>query len=78
MGPKHRGGDDGDQQVTPIGAAMQWVGRIFAAGLMMVLPGLAGQWIDGKLGTSFIVLLGFIVGLSTSLYYLILVTRQKP
>jgi hypothetical protein len=77
MGPNNSGGDDEDLQVTPIGAAMQWVGRIFAAGLMMVLPGLAGEWIDGSLGTSFFVLLGFVVGISTSLYYLILVTRQK-
>ncbi len=59
-------------------AAMQWVSRIMAAGMMMVLPGLAGQWLDGRLGTGFIVLIGFAVGLTWSIAYLIAITKPKP
>jgi hypothetical protein len=57
-------------------AAMQWVGRVFGAALMMCLPGLAGQWLDGKLGTGFIAITGFALGLVASMAYLIGVTRQ--
>ena len=62
--------------VTPMAAAMQWVGRIFGAALMMCLPGLGGQWLDRRLGTNFIVLVGFAVGLAASMAYLIAATRQ--
>ncbi len=75
----------------PMAAAMQWVSRIMAAGLMMVLPGLAGQWLDGWLveehlvegqrGTGFFVLIGFAAGLTLSIAYLIAITkppRKKP
>lgn len=58
-------------------AAMQWVSRIMAAGLMMVLPGMAGQWLDGRLGTSFLVLVGFAAGLTMSIAYLIAITKPK-
>lgn len=60
----------------PMAAAMQWVARIVAAGLMMVLPGLAGQWLDGRLGTGFIVLLGFSLGLIGSMVYLLAITKS--
>ncbi len=61
----------------PMAAAMQWVSRIMAAGLMMVLPGLAGQWLDKRLGTGFIVLAGFAAGLAMSIAYLIAITKPK-
>ncbi|MEQ8211251.1 MAG: AtpZ/AtpI family protein [Lacipirellulaceae bacterium] len=60
----------------PMAAAMQWVSRIFAAAMLMVLPGLAGQWLDGKLGTSFLVLIGFAGGLIAGMAYLIAQTKQ--
>ena len=65
------------QPVHPIGAAMEWVSRIMAAGLIMVLPGLAGDWIDGRLGTGFVALIGFAFGISISLVYLLAVTRKE-
>ncbi len=58
-------------------AAMQWVSRIMAAGLMMVLPGLAGQWLDGRLGTSFLVLVGFAAGIWIAIAYLIAITKNE-
>lgn len=67
----------------PMGVAMQWVARIVAAGLMMVLPGLAGQWLDRKLGlderlgTGFLVLVGFALGITFSIWYLIAITKPN-
>jgi hypothetical protein len=43
--------------------AMEWVAKITTVGLEMVLPGLAGRWLDAQLGTSFLVLIGFALGL---------------
>lgn len=60
----------------PMAAAMQWVSRVFAAALMMILPGLGGQWIDERWGTRFIGLAGFAVGLVVGVTYLIAATRQ--
>jgi len=61
--------------VHPMAAAMQWVARVMAAGLMMVLPGLAGQWLDGRLETGFLALVGFAVGITVSIAYLIAITK---
>jgi hypothetical protein len=59
----------------PFAIAMQWVGRIFAAVLMMCLPGLGGQWLDRLWGTHFIGLAGFVLGLVVGVAYLIAITR---
>ena len=54
---------------------MEMVARVMAAALMMVLPGLGGQWLDRQLGTGWLALLGFAFGISVSIYYLIVVTK---
>lgn len=51
------------------------VARVMAAAAMMVLPGLGGQWLDRRLGTGWLALLGFACGISVSIYYLIVITR---
>jgi hypothetical protein len=56
-------------------AAMEWVARIFAAALMMCLPGLGGQWLDGLWGTGFLGLAGFALGLIGGMMYLINATK---
>jgi hypothetical protein len=61
----------------PMAVAMQWVARIFAAALMMFLPGVAGQWLDGKLGTGFIGPAGFVIGLVGGMMYLISATKAE-
>jgi hypothetical protein len=35
---------------------MAWVSRITAIGLTMFLPGVAGSWLDGRLGTRFAIM----------------------
>ena len=66
-----------ERPVDPMAAAMQWVSRIFAAAMMMVLPGVAGFWLDQKLGVGFIGLVGFAFGLVGGMAYLIAATRSK-
>jgi hypothetical protein len=56
-------------------AAMEWVARIFAAALMMCLPGIGGQWLDQLWGTNFIGLAGFAIGLVGGMMYLIAATK---
>ena len=56
--------------------AMQWVARIIASAVMMVLPGLGGQWLDQRWGTGFIGLAGFAIGLIAGMMYLIAATRS--
>lgn len=59
----------------PMAIAMQWVARVFAASLMMTLPGLGGQWLDRRWGTSLAGPAGFALGLVGGVVYLIAVTR---
>jgi hypothetical protein len=49
---------------------MEWVSRVLAISLEMVLPGLAGQWLDTKFGTRFLVLVGFALGVSVAIWHL--------
>jgi len=61
----------------PIGVAMEWVSRIMAVALEMVLPGLAGQWLDQRWGTSFLALLGFAFGLTVAIWHLLVFANQS-
>lgn len=61
---------------SPMGIAMEWAARIMAVALEMVLPGLAGMWLDRRLGTRFLVLLGFAFGLVAGMWHLIRATRD--
>ena len=69
-----------EPQISPIGAAFTWVGRITAIGLVMVLPGITGDWLDQQLETTILepvgFLLGFVLGL-TSVVRLATAKQQK-
>jgi len=44
----------------------------------MVLPGLAGFWVDQQLGTLFLfMLIGFVAGCSTGIWHLIQMTKKR-
>jgi hypothetical protein len=49
-------------QESPIGEALGWSARIIAIGLTMFLPGVAGNWLDKRLGTPWLGPLGLVVG----------------
>jgi len=55
---------------------MEWVSRVLAISLEMVLPGLFGQWLDGKFGTRFLVLFGFALGISAAIWHLTRLGKQ--
>jgi len=55
---------------------MVWVSRITAIGLTMFLPGVAGGWLDARLGTAFLAPLGMVAGLGMALMMLIQLTAR--
>lgn len=61
---------------SPIGEAMTWVSRIVAVGLTMFLPGVAGGWLDARLGTGFLGPLGIALGVATAILWLLQLTRR--
>jgi hypothetical protein len=61
-------------QKSPFTVALEWVSRITAVALVMVLPGLAGYWLDSKLGTGFLMLAGFVFGIVGGMYSLLALT----
>lgn len=42
--------------------AVEWVARITAVALLMILPGIGGHWLDGQFQTGFLALVGFAFG----------------
>jgi len=74
---------DPPDQWSPIGVAVQWVSRIMTVTAEMVLPGLAGQWLDDRYNTGFLALLGFAFGLTAGIWHLLAMvqadaTKSKP
>lgn len=65
-----------EPQGSPVGEAMVWVSRITAIGLSMFLPGVAGGWLDQRLGTRFLGPAGFVVGFVSALAWLAQVGRR--
>src|SRR5687767_3144833 len=62
---------------SPMSIATAWASRIMTVSLEMVLPGLAGLWLDGKLGTQLVfMLLGFAVGATMAFWHLLRMTKQ--
>ena len=64
--------------VSPVGEAMVWVSRIMALGLTMFLPGVAGGWLDARLGTRLFGPLGLVGGLSTAVFLLSRLATPRP
>jgi hypothetical protein len=57
--------------------ATNWVSKITVVALEMILPGLAGLWLDNRLGTGFLALLGFVLGVPLGIRHLIAMTKSK-
>jgi hypothetical protein len=60
---------------SPIGDALVWSSRIMALGLMMFLPGVAGNWLDERLGTRFLGPVGLVLGFAVVLLRLVQIGR---
>lgn len=61
---------DDKRRVSPVGEAMAWVSRIMAIGLTMFLPGVAGGWLDERMGTRFLGPSGLVLGLGAAILWL--------
>ena len=62
---------------SPIGEAMVWASRIMAVGLVMFLPALAGNWLDARLKTNFLGLIGLGLGFTAGLSWLVRMSTPK-
>ena len=62
---------------SPVAIAYQWATRIMVVSLEMVLPGIAGYWLDEKLGTVVLfMLVGFAFGTIAGVAHLIQMLRS--
>jgi len=57
----------------PYGLAIQWVSRILAIGFVMVLFGLAGQYLARKLGQEWLNPAGWLIGMVLGFMVLLIV-----
>ena len=57
---------------------MEWVARITTVGLEMVLPAIAGHYLDKYLGTGYWVIVGLIVGGVVGFWHLLQMTKVLP
>lgn len=57
--------------------ALIWISRITTVGLEMVLPAIAGQWLDSKLQTSFLGVVGLVFGVIAGFWHLMVMTRPR-
>ena len=61
---------------SPTARAAQWATRIMTISLEMVLPGLAGYWLDTRIGTKFVfMLIGFALGGTAALKHLLYLAK---
>ena len=61
---------------SPIAAAIAWVSRITTIALAMVAPGVVGGWLDKRLGTTWLGLVGLAIGLAGGLALLVNLTKN--
>lgn len=76
----HRGNQvsDSTDDRSPLAKAYQWSARIMVVALEMVLPGLAGHWLDQQLGTVVLLMLvGFALGGTAAVVHLIRMVRAE-
>lgn len=62
--------------LTWIAKGIQWVSKITTVALEMVVPALIGMWLDQKLGTLFLGLLGIILGVPLGIWHLMKMTKR--
>ena len=69
---------DPSPKPNPLAVAMEWVAKITTVGLEMVLPGVAGHYLDRRFGTSFLAISGFVLGVTVGIWHLIQWTKPTP
>ena len=62
----------------PLAVGSEWAARITTIAIMMVLPGIFGQWLDERWETQFLGMGGFIFGNVAGIWYLLKMTGAEP
>jgi F0F1-type ATP synthase assembly protein I len=57
-----------------IAAAVQWVSQITSVALEIVLPVVLGRWLDQRWGTSYLTLIGALIGPPLGFWHLLALT----
>ena len=64
-------------QRSPSAIAYQWASRIITVSIEMVVPGLAGYWLDQRIGvTPLLTVIGFGAGLVLGIWHLIRMSNR--
>lgn len=67
-----------DDPMPPSALAGWWVGRLTFVGLLMVIPGLLGFWIDSRIGSVAVFgVVGFVGGSVLAIRYLLRLTASQ-
>jgi hypothetical protein len=56
---------------------MEWVAKITTVALEMVLPAVAGHFLDRRWGTNFLALIGLGLGMTVGMWHLLQMTQPK-
>ncbi|MCA9247391.1 MAG: AtpZ/AtpI family protein [Planctomycetales bacterium] len=63
---------------SPVAVALGWSSRIMSVSLEMVVPGLIGNWLDGRFQTSpWIMVIAFAAGGAVAILHLIQMTKPS-
>ena len=63
---------------SPVAIAASWASRVLTISLEMVLPGLAGYWLDQRLGTRVLFLLiGLALGMALAMWQLVQLASSR-
>jgi hypothetical protein len=62
-------------QPHPIALAMEWVAKITTVSLEMFLPAIGGGYLDRRFGTSYLAILGLVLGVTVGIWHLLQMTQ---
>ncbi len=63
---------------SPLAIGLAWSSTISGIALQAILPGLAGLWLDTKLGTVLLFFfLGLVLGMASAMMQLLKIVRKK-
>lgn len=71
-------GDEADE-ATSVAKGIAWYSHAMTISLEMVVPGVAGIWLDRQLGTGhWCALVGFVLGITVSMWHLMKLALSGP
>jgi len=75
--PPHKSSkSSADESRNAINASINAFSRVLAVMLLMIVPGVVGYFLDKWLGTQFLIVIGFIIGMVLAIFGLILVAKR--